>query len=97
MFNKKEQGRDPSFLRNKRICPTSSARIAHEYLKQITLSYLLDFNPEDNSEEVLMETIDHLKRYYQNEERKWKQYGGNSIPEIEDDKIICLVSPPIKP
>jgi len=97
MFNKKEQGRDPSFIRNKRVCPTSSARIAHEYLKLITLNYLLEFNPEDYSEEGLMETVDHLKRYYAIEHKKWKEFGGKSLSEIEDEKLICLVSPPIKP
>lgn len=76
-----EQGRDPNFSRNDRRNPTSSARIAHEYLKETTINFLLDYNPEETDEETVLEIVEKLKKYYAKEELLWKA-------QIKSDRII---------
>ncbi|KAL4462758.1 hypothetical protein ABPG72_015013 [Tetrahymena utriculariae] len=81
-YNRMEQGRDPNYVRNDRRNPTSSARIAHEYLKDTAINFLIDFNPDETDEETVLEVIEKLKKYYAKEDLKWKT---QAMP----DKIIC--------
>lgn len=70
-YNKMEQGRNLQFIRNTNRHPTSSARVAHQYLKDTTLNFLLD---SQSSKVDNLEVIENLKEYYSAEELKWK--GG---------------------
>ncbi|EAR83914.2 cation channel family protein (macronuclear) [Tetrahymena thermophila SB210] len=81
-YNRMEQGRDPNYVRNDRRNPTSSARIAHEYLKDTAINFLLDFNPDETGEETVLEVIENLKKYYAKEDMKWKT-------QVLSEKIIC--------
>jgi len=78
-YNKTEQGRDPAFKRTKRN-PTSSARVAHELLKDIAIALLIDLNEENGNadgDESVLEVVENIKKYYKKEGEKWKNTGNS--------------------
>jgi len=87
-YNKTEQGRDPAFKRNKRH-PTSSARVAHELLKDIAIALLVEMTPEDNDDDddaSVLEVIENIREYYAKEEKKWKNIGNiNDLNDTTED------------
>lgn len=64
--------------------PTSSARIAHYYMKETTINFLLDKNPEECGEDTIIETVEFIRRYYKAEHhQRWK--SGLTSLEEEDE------------